>query len=282
VGAAGNGFSTPRELTRFFEALANGAILKPETFATMVRPRAINDSYGLGIVLRDRDGSPEYGHNGALEPHGFNAHISTFPSWDTTVAVFVARGVTVLDATSIAQRLIDAIMGKAYRSPFPEGVSDWLMANAVAGVFIVMPAWVLIGLAAMAIRPIRKPRLAWALRATNNAGALILIRGILGMHGDGFDRLVWPAVVAVPVCAMVWWRMQHDAAQPVVADHPSTARRIVGWMGLLFAVLIMPVIGWLVGVYAVHFVLMTALAIGCALRRGPAASQDSPHPESGV
>lgn len=267
VGAAGNGFSTPRELTRFFEALANGTILKPETVAAMVRPRAINESYGLGIVLRDRDGSPEYGHNGALEPHGFNAHISTFPTWDTTVAVFVARGVTALDATSIAQRLIDAIMGKAYRSPFPEGVSDWLMANMVAAVFIAMPAWVLIGLLAMAVRPIRKPRLAWALRATNNAGALILIRGILGMHGDGFDRLIWPAVVAVPVSAMVWWRLQHDSAQPVVADYPSTARRIVGWVGLIFAVLIMPVIGWLVGVYAVHFVLLTAFAIGCAVKR---------------
>ena len=67
-----------------------------------------DQEYGLGIVLRDRDGSPEYWHNGALAPHGFNTHISTFPTWDTTVTVLVARDVMVTNATRVGQRLIDA------------------------------------------------------------------------------------------------------------------------------------------------------------------------------
>jgi hypothetical protein len=267
VGAAGNGFSTPRELTRFFEALSQGEILQPDTFATMVRPRKINDDYGLGIVMRDRDGSPEYWHNGALQPHGFNAHISTFPTWNTTVTVLVARGVMSTDATGIAQRLIDVILGKDYRSPFPEGLMGWLMANMVSAVFILMPAWVLVSLLVSTLRPIQKPRLAWALGVMNNGCALILLRGVLGMHGDGFDLWVLPVCVGVPVSTMIWWRLRQDHEQPTLAVHSSTMKRVLGWVGLLFAVLIMPVIAWVVGVYVFHFVLMTAFAILCARMR---------------
>ena len=272
VGAAGNGFSTPRELTRFFEALSQGEILKPETFAEMTRSRETSEDYGLGIVNRDRDGSPEYWHNGALEPHGYNAHISTFPTWDTTVTVLVARGTMVTSATGIAQRLIDAILGKEYRSPFADGVMDWLMANMSAVAFILIPAWMLIRLVLASFREIRTPRVSWAVGVMNNACVLIFLRGLLGVHGDGVDLWVWPAGVGGVVTAMIWWRLRNEHEQPLIAVRASTWRRVLGWMSLLFGVLIMPVVGWLAGAYGLHFAIMVALAIGCAVRRGTPAT----------
>ena len=186
--------------------------------------------------------------------------------------MLVARGVMVTSAGSVAQRLIDAILDKDYRSPFPDGVMDWLMANIIALVFILIPAWVSFRLLLASFRPIQKPRLSWALGVANNACVLILLRGLLGIHGEGIDQWIWPTAVAGVVTAMIWWRLSNDQEQPIRAIHASIWRRGVAWMNLLLTVLIMPAIAWFNEVYQIQFMFLIAVAIGFAVKRSTPAS----------
>ena len=271
-GAAGNAFSTATELTRFFRALASGQVLTPETFSEMTRSRDADPGYGLGIVLRDRDGSPEYWHNGALAPHGFNTHISTFPTWDTTVTVLVARDVMVTNATRVGQRLIDALMGKDYRTPFADEAMDWVMANLVGIIFLWIPAWMIVSLLLACGRRIRKPRLPWALGVVGSACAFILLRGVLGMHGDGIDQWVLPGVVGGAALTIVWVRLGRDTTQPLLGERDTLWRKFRVWGGLVCSVTIPPLIGLIVDPYLIHFCVMVAAAVWIATRQPRAAA----------
>ena len=266
VGAAGNAFSTATELTQFYRALASGQILTPETFSEMTRSRDADPEYGLGIVLRDRDGSPEYWHNGALAPHGFNTHISTFPTWDTTVTVLVARDVMVTNATRVGQRLIDALMGKDYRTPFADEAMDWVMANLMGIIFLWIPAWMIVNMVLACTRRIRKPRLPWALSVVGAASVLILVRGLLGIHGDGIDQWVLPGVVGGAALVIVWVRLGRDTTQPLLGERDTLWRKVRVWGGLVYGVIAMPVIGFFAGAYGLQFCVMVAVAVWLAVR----------------
>jgi D-alanyl-D-alanine carboxypeptidase len=272
MGAAGHAFSTPAELTRFFEALFQAELLESETLEEMVRPRETDKGYGLGIALRDRDGTAEYWHNGALSPHGFSAHVSTFPTWNTTVTVLVARGLMVTPATGVAQRLIDALLAKEYRSPFPAGVGDLLIANLIGIVFVLAPLWMWVALGLAAFRPVRKPRVAWALGVCNNACGLILIRGILGKFGDGIDVWFWPISVCCVAAGIIWYRLKNDHTQPLLAEHSARWRRAFAWMGLLLTGVFVLVYGWVLVGTLPHFTALLGFAIWRAIKRPAPAS----------
>ncbi len=271
VGAAGHAFSTPAELTRFFEALFQAELLKSETLEEMVRPRETDDGYGLGIALRDRDGTPEYWHNGALAPHGFNTHISTFPKWNTTVTVLVARDLMVTPASGVGQRVIDALLGKDYRSPFPTGFGRLAMANMMVIVFVLVPAWMGLALVLACFRPMRKPRISWAIGVAGNACGLILIRGILGMHKDGIDHWLWPISVSCVAAAILWYRLGKAHEQPLLYENPARWKRAFAWVSLVFSTLMMPAIGWVLGIYGPHFTVLVAFALWCAVKRSSSA-----------
>jgi len=276
VGAAGHGFSTPAELTRFFEALTQGELLEPETFAEMIRPRETDDGYGLGIALRDRDGVAEYWHNGALEPHGLTAHTSVFPEWHTTVTVLSSRGVMAAPASGVAQRLIDALLQKEYRSPFPVGVGEQLMANLFGLAYIIFPIWVLLSMAWTTLRPLKKPRVAWAVGFTSLACSFVFLRGILGLFGDGIDVVVFPGMVCGVAAAILWFRLKNDHTQPMLLDHPSRLKRAFGWMNIFFNAVVVLFLGWWVGAYGPHFTALLGFAIWRATQPANALPRQQP------
>ena len=40
--------------------------------------------------------------------------------------------------------LIDALMGKDYRTPFADEAMDWVMANLMGIIFLWIPAWMIV------------------------------------------------------------------------------------------------------------------------------------------
>ena len=266
VGAAGHAFSTPAELTRFFQALTAGEIIPSEVLVEMLRPRSTDESYGLGIGLRARDGIREYWHNGALEPHGFSAHVSTIPAWNTTVTVLVNRGVMAVSASTVARRIIDVMRGKAYRSPFPEDAEDIFSANLIGLVFVVMPGWMLLVMLWKGLRPIRGARLPWATSVMGYALGVILVRGALGLHGDGIDPVFLPAAIGLPAALLIWIRMRGAGHQPILGERRSPRQRLVVWGGAIVSTGLLPVIGWWFGAYGPQFTAFMAFSVWAATR----------------
>jgi CubicO group peptidase (beta-lactamase class C family) len=93
AGGAGNIYSTVEDLFTWNEALFNGKVLSPESFEDMTTNAKLNNgedvavsadnSYGLGIGLREIFGKTLVNHNGSL--HGFSAYLGRVPSENLTV-----------------------------------------------------------------------------------------------------------------------------------------------------------------------------------------------------
>ena len=139
------------------------------------------------------------------------------------MTVLVARDVMVTNATRVGQRLIDALMGKDYRTPFADEAMDWVMANLV-GIIFLDSAWMIVSLLLACGRRIRKPRLPWALGVVGSACAFILLRGVLGMHGDGIDQWVLPGVVGGAALTIVWCSLGRDTTQPLLGERDTLAK----------------------------------------------------------
>jgi CubicO group peptidase (beta-lactamase class C family) len=92
AGGAGNIYSTVEDLFTWNEALFNGTVLSPESFAEMTTKAKLNNgedvgasadnSYGLGIGLSEIFGKKLVNHNGSL--HGFSAYLGRIPSENVT------------------------------------------------------------------------------------------------------------------------------------------------------------------------------------------------------
>ena len=121
-------------------------------------------------------------------------------------------------------------------------------------------------------RRIRKPRSPWALRVVGAASVLILVRGLLGIHGDGIDQWVLPGVVGGAALAIVWVRLGRDTTQPLLGERDTLWRKFRVWGGLVYGVIAMPVIGFFAGAYGLHFCVMVAAAVWIATRKPQAAA----------
>ena len=93
AGGAGNIYSTVEDLFTWNEALFNGQVLSPESFADVTTKAKLNNdesvsvygnsSYGLGIGLSELFGKGVVSHSGGL--HGFSAYLGRVPSENLTV-----------------------------------------------------------------------------------------------------------------------------------------------------------------------------------------------------
>jgi D-alanyl-D-alanine carboxypeptidase len=111
---AGNIISNVEDLGRFAQALFGGALLRPETLATMQTFVATGDwashdlTYGLGVmqsVLRGAQPTPVRGHTGALM--GYRTALWHAPGSGVTIAV--ALNQMLADPDAVAIRALDAL-----------------------------------------------------------------------------------------------------------------------------------------------------------------------------
>lgn len=89
---AGGGYSTPRDILAFAQALEAGRIVPRDTLARMTSsqtPSALRDpanDYGFGFILGRAGRNPYYGHGGITG--GVNFEFRHYPSLDATLITF--------------------------------------------------------------------------------------------------------------------------------------------------------------------------------------------------
>ncbi len=93
--------STVRDLWRWTEALMGGRVITPASLAAMTTP-GLGD-YGLGLVIRARNGRRLIEHGGSIE--GFTAHLRYYP--DTKVTIVVLANVNSPAPPQLADELGD-------------------------------------------------------------------------------------------------------------------------------------------------------------------------------
>ncbi|MEY2933840.1 MAG: hypothetical protein RL033_4589 [Pseudomonadota bacterium] len=163
IGAAGNVYSTARDLAIWTHALHGGKVLSPASWAEMTRPRG--DDYALGLVVREVAplGKLIY-HNGWIGSHGLSSWAAYLPEQDLTAVVLANRP---LEAGR-SQALVDALLRKASGQPEkpPTGSAFLLLlkssgpmalvALTQALVFGLAPLCILLSLWMM-LRRVRRP-----------------------------------------------------------------------------------------------------------------------------
>ena len=123
TAAAGAAYSTPRDIARYVVALLggganeHGAVLKPETMASMFEPHFQTDArvpgMGLGFELGEEDGRRVAGKGGILS--GFLSHVSLAP--DNGVGVFVLSNTGRLDGFGAPELLASALLRESLGLP---------------------------------------------------------------------------------------------------------------------------------------------------------------------
>jgi len=102
-GAAGSIRSTTEDLCRWHLALFGGKIVKPASFAEMIKPGRLNNGqlplgamgpggkkplqYGFGLAISTFEGHTSIGHSGGI--FGFSSDLLTLPDQHITVAAIV-------------------------------------------------------------------------------------------------------------------------------------------------------------------------------------------------
>ena len=111
--SAGALCSTAWDLARWSHLLANGRVLLPESYATMITPARLNDNtvahfgYAFGVIADTFLGHPVVWHDGIID--GFQSFLLYVPDRDMAIAVVTnafpapAGGNPQLIATAIAE-----------------------------------------------------------------------------------------------------------------------------------------------------------------------------------
>lgn len=102
--------TTAGDLSRFFVAMRDGKLLKPETLERMLTPSAQESGYGLGIEINDTEYGTAYGHNGSVT--GFKAE-AWYNSKRRTSIVFLTNGEYRTDDADIVSQVADIVFKEA-------------------------------------------------------------------------------------------------------------------------------------------------------------------------
>jgi D-alanyl-D-alanine carboxypeptidase len=112
-GGAGSIATTATDLVRWARALYGGAVLRPETLASMVGDATVTTAlkssvpYGLGVQVVTIDGRPSLGHSGRLL--GFRAVMRWLP--DEGIAVAVMTNQSRTDPNVLIRDLLRSVIG---------------------------------------------------------------------------------------------------------------------------------------------------------------------------
>ena len=89
--SAGALCSTTSDLVLWAHLLATGRVMLPDSYATMVKPTALNNNmltnYGLGLFVQNQLGRPTAWHTGGIP--GFQSSLVYFPESEIAVAVII-------------------------------------------------------------------------------------------------------------------------------------------------------------------------------------------------
>ncbi len=110
VMGAGAIVSSPSDLNKFFTALFNGQIVKPESLSKMLK---MKEGIGMGILEVTLSGKTFYGHTGGID--GFNSVVVFLPS-DTTSIAFCSNA-RDMPPQSILEGITSIYYGMGYDLP---------------------------------------------------------------------------------------------------------------------------------------------------------------------
>ncbi|MBG8554583.1 serine hydrolase domain-containing protein [Hymenobacter guriensis] len=108
-GGAGAVVSNSQDLARIMEGLFSGKLVKP---ATLQQMQAVQDGYGLGMMMMPFNGHKSYGHFGIID--GFRAGLTHFPAEKLTVAY---TGNTPYSTNDVLLGVLSIYFSLPYRLP---------------------------------------------------------------------------------------------------------------------------------------------------------------------
>ena len=107
---AGAVVSTPSDLNKFYTALFNGKLVKPESLEKM---KSMNNGYGIGLFSYPFDDKKLYGHTGGID--GFQAMSVYYPAED--LAVTYTSNASDMSPNDIMLGAMSIYWGKDYTIP---------------------------------------------------------------------------------------------------------------------------------------------------------------------
>ena len=120
IGASGNIYSTVEDLHRWNRALHTGQILKPETYAELVRVPEVNKhtntkglastgGYAGGLIVGtyEKNGLEIIWHNGALVPYNFSAFMGWAPQTQTSFVMLSNHAMYVSQPTQVGLQVLE-------------------------------------------------------------------------------------------------------------------------------------------------------------------------------
>lgn len=110
IKGAGAITSTPSDLNKFYTALFQGKIVKPETLEKM---KTIKGEYGLGMFEMPFDDKTFYGHTGGID--GFNSFVNYLPAQNISFAY--SSNARDMSPQQIHQAILKIYYGKEYEIP---------------------------------------------------------------------------------------------------------------------------------------------------------------------
>lgn len=110
VKGAGAMTSTPSDINKFFSALLEGKVVKPESLAKMTE---IRDEYGLGIFEMPIAGKTFFGHTGGID--GFNSVVVYDPEEKTSIAY--SSNAREMAPHKIFDAIVHIYLGEKYELP---------------------------------------------------------------------------------------------------------------------------------------------------------------------
>ena len=124
-GAAGALVSSVDDLARWTLALHGGKVLKPESYARMVKDYPLgpgsSTQYGFGLGLRGGPGRQLVWHNGEI--NGFHAYLEADPQLGTVVVILTNSDASKVDDRYLSRRLLGLAAGRPVPEPTPVALS---------------------------------------------------------------------------------------------------------------------------------------------------------------
>jgi CubicO group peptidase (beta-lactamase class C family)/D-alanyl-D-alanine dipeptidase len=128
TSAAGNLYSSARDLGRFLGVLLNGGkgpggpVVTPATLEAMWTPQFSADgaprTFGLGFALSKLDGHRRVGHGGAV--YGFATEVAALPDDGLGAVVVISKDCANATATRIADFSLRLLLAQKQGKPLPE------------------------------------------------------------------------------------------------------------------------------------------------------------------
>ena len=111
ASAAGAMYSTQADLLKWAGILLHSPMIKKELFRQMTTP--VKADYGLGMIVKQRNGLTEIGHTGSIP--GFIAALMIYPEKELVIILLSNYGDT--NGRQLTEDLSALALGKAYQLP---------------------------------------------------------------------------------------------------------------------------------------------------------------------